>query len=143
MRHRLNCRASRATGRRFNSFYAEFLPAAPARVELHTHPGVEFIYMSRTSEGPMAQDVLRKPSMQRDSLPVRDGHVRFLFVPRKYRRADHGTLARRFYAKRDMVYRRFSREQTEAHVSNLQVTHPLTTDLPAVTRIPVDSEETC
>ena len=33
-----------ATERRFNSYYAEFFPAAPAGVAPHTHPGVEFIY---------------------------------------------------------------------------------------------------
>ena len=33
-----------ATERRFNSYYAEFFPAAPAGVEPHAHPGVEFIY---------------------------------------------------------------------------------------------------
>jgi transcriptional regulator with XRE-family HTH domain len=32
------------TERRFNSYYAEFLPVAQDRVKLHTHPGVEFIY---------------------------------------------------------------------------------------------------
>ncbi len=33
-----------ATERRFNSYYAEFLPAAPDDLRPHTHPGVEFIY---------------------------------------------------------------------------------------------------
>jgi len=33
-----------ATERRFNSYYAEFFPVAPAGVEPHAHPGVEFIY---------------------------------------------------------------------------------------------------
>ena len=33
-----------ATERRFNSFFAEFLPVAPADLRPHTHPGVEFIY---------------------------------------------------------------------------------------------------
>ena len=33
-----------ATERRFNSYYAEFLPVAPAGVRPHVHPGVEFIY---------------------------------------------------------------------------------------------------
>jgi len=33
-----------ATERRFNSYYAEFLPAARDHVRLHTHAGVEFIY---------------------------------------------------------------------------------------------------
>src|SRR4249920_1709825 len=33
-----------ATERRFNSYYAEFLPMARDRVRLHTHAGVEFIY---------------------------------------------------------------------------------------------------
>lgn len=32
------------TERRFNSYYAEFLPVAHGHVSLHTHPGVEFIY---------------------------------------------------------------------------------------------------
>jgi len=33
-----------ATERRFNSYYADFLPVSRAAVRLHTHPGVEFIY---------------------------------------------------------------------------------------------------
>ena len=33
-----------ATERRFNSYYAEFLPVARDKVRLHTHAGVEFIY---------------------------------------------------------------------------------------------------
>ena len=33
-----------ATERRFNSYYAEFLPVARANVRLHSHAGVEFIY---------------------------------------------------------------------------------------------------
>ena len=32
-----------ATERRFNSYYAEFLPVARDNVRLHTHTGVEFI----------------------------------------------------------------------------------------------------
>jgi transcriptional regulator with XRE-family HTH domain len=34
-----------ATERRFNSYYAEFLPAAPDVLRPHSHPGVEFIYV--------------------------------------------------------------------------------------------------
>ncbi len=33
-----------ATERRFNSYYAEFFPVAPADLRPHDHPGVEFIY---------------------------------------------------------------------------------------------------
>jgi len=33
-----------ATERRFNSYYAEFLPVAREKLRLHAHPGVEFIY---------------------------------------------------------------------------------------------------
>jgi len=33
-----------ATERRFNSYYAEFLPVAADRLKPHDHPGVEFIY---------------------------------------------------------------------------------------------------
>ena len=33
-----------ATERRFNSYYAEFLPVAPDALQPHAHPGVEFIY---------------------------------------------------------------------------------------------------
>ena len=33
-----------ATERRFNSYYAEFLPVAPDAKRAHTHPGAEFIY---------------------------------------------------------------------------------------------------
>jgi mannose-6-phosphate isomerase-like protein (cupin superfamily) len=33
-----------ATERRFNSYYAEFLPVPRDNVRLHTHAGVEFIY---------------------------------------------------------------------------------------------------
>ncbi len=34
-----------ATERRFNSYYAEFLPVAPEKLRPHDHPGVEFIYV--------------------------------------------------------------------------------------------------
>ena len=34
-----------ATERRFNSYYAEFLPVAPDARRPHAHPGVEFIYV--------------------------------------------------------------------------------------------------
>jgi quercetin dioxygenase-like cupin family protein/DNA-binding XRE family transcriptional regulator len=33
-----------ATERRFNAYYADFLPIAAAQVHTHAHPGVEFIY---------------------------------------------------------------------------------------------------
>ena len=33
-----------ATERRFNSYYAAFLPGTPDDLRLHAHPGVEFIY---------------------------------------------------------------------------------------------------
>jgi transcriptional regulator with XRE-family HTH domain len=33
-----------ATERRFNCYYAEFLPAEPDTLRRHDHPGVEFIY---------------------------------------------------------------------------------------------------
>lgn len=36
-----------ATERRFNCYYAEFLPVTPDRLRPHDHPGVEFIYMIR------------------------------------------------------------------------------------------------
>jgi transcriptional regulator with XRE-family HTH domain len=31
--------------RRFNSYYAEFLPVSRAAIQLHDHPGVEFVYV--------------------------------------------------------------------------------------------------
>jgi transcriptional regulator with XRE-family HTH domain len=34
-----------ATERRFNSYYAEFLPVAPEKLRPHEHAGVEFIYV--------------------------------------------------------------------------------------------------
>jgi transcriptional regulator with XRE-family HTH domain len=34
-----------ATERRFNCYYAEFLPAAVEKLRTHDHPGVEFIYV--------------------------------------------------------------------------------------------------
>src|SRR6186997_547080 len=34
-----------ATERRFNSYYAEFLPVALEKLRPHDHPGVEFIYV--------------------------------------------------------------------------------------------------
>ena len=34
-----------ATERRFNSYYAEFLPVAREKLRPHDHPGVEFIYV--------------------------------------------------------------------------------------------------
>ena len=35
----------RAAERRFNSYYADFLPVSRAAIRLHDHPGVEFIYV--------------------------------------------------------------------------------------------------
>src|SRR5512138_3876144 len=34
-----------ATERRFNSYYAEFFPVAPEKLQAHEHSGVEFIYV--------------------------------------------------------------------------------------------------
>ena len=34
-----------AVERRFNAYYAEFLPAAPDKLRTHQHPGGEFIYV--------------------------------------------------------------------------------------------------
>ena len=34
-----------ATERRFNCYYAEFLPVAPEKLRPHDHAGVEFIYV--------------------------------------------------------------------------------------------------
>jgi mannose-6-phosphate isomerase-like protein (cupin superfamily) len=34
-----------ATERRFNCYFAEFLPVAPEKLRPHDHPGVEFIYV--------------------------------------------------------------------------------------------------
>ena len=34
-----------ATERRFNAYYAEFLPQPKDRVRSHSHPGVEFLYV--------------------------------------------------------------------------------------------------
>jgi len=34
-----------ATERRFNSYYADFLPVAADKARVHVHPGVEFIYV--------------------------------------------------------------------------------------------------
>src|SRR5690349_21049447 len=34
-----------ATERRFNCYYAEFLPVGPEKLRPHNHPGVEFIYV--------------------------------------------------------------------------------------------------
>ena len=34
-----------ATERRFNSYYAEFFPVAPEKLQAHEHAGVEFIYV--------------------------------------------------------------------------------------------------
>ena len=36
-----------ATERRFNSYYAEFLPTSPEKLRPHDHAGVEFIYVIR------------------------------------------------------------------------------------------------
>src|SRR5690349_22221667 len=38
-----------ATERRFNSYYAEFLPVAPEKLRPHDHAGVEFIYVMQGS----------------------------------------------------------------------------------------------
>lgn len=40
-----------ATERRFNSYLADFLPAAPEKLRMHQHPGVEFIYVLRGTLG--------------------------------------------------------------------------------------------
>ena len=40
-----------ATERRFNSYWAEFLPVAPEKIRAHAHPGVEFIYVLRGALG--------------------------------------------------------------------------------------------
>jgi quercetin dioxygenase-like cupin family protein len=40
-----------ATERRFNSYYATFLPVAEDQLRPHTHPGVEFILVVQGSLG--------------------------------------------------------------------------------------------
>jgi len=40
-----------ATERRFNSYFADFLPVAPEKVRVHAHPGVEFIYVLQGALG--------------------------------------------------------------------------------------------
>jgi len=40
-----------ATERRFNSYFADFLPVPPEKVRVHLHPGVEFIYVLQGALG--------------------------------------------------------------------------------------------
>jgi transcriptional regulator with XRE-family HTH domain len=40
-----------ATERRFNSYFADFLPVPPEKVRVHVHPGVEFIYVLQGALG--------------------------------------------------------------------------------------------
>jgi mannose-6-phosphate isomerase-like protein (cupin superfamily) len=49
----------RATERRFNSYYAEFLPVEGA-IATHTHPGVEFLYVLRGTLTVQAADAEHK-----------------------------------------------------------------------------------
>jgi len=40
-----------ATERRFNSYFADFLPVSPDKLRVHVHPGVEFIYVLQGALG--------------------------------------------------------------------------------------------
>ncbi len=60
-----------ATERRFNSYYAEFLPVSVDRLRPHAHPGVEFLYVIRGALsvhiGEVAHDLAAGDSIYFDS----------------------------------------------------------------------------
>ena len=69
-----------ATERRFNSFYAEFLPVAADKLRPHAHPGVEFVY---TLQGTLSVHV----GDEEHSLEAGDSMYFDSTVPHAYRRS--------------------------------------------------------
>jgi transcriptional regulator with XRE-family HTH domain len=75
-----------ATERRFNSYFADVLPAAPEKIRVHVHPGVEFIYVLQGALGVRVGDeehaLARGDAMYFDST-----------VPHGYRSLRRGTCS--------------------------------------------------
>ena len=69
-----------ATERRFNAYYAEFLPQSKDRMRPHSHPGVEFLYVLH---GTLELQV----SEQAHTLEAGDSIYFDSHVPHAYRRA--------------------------------------------------------
>jgi transcriptional regulator with XRE-family HTH domain len=69
-----------ATERRFNAYYAEFLPPSKDRVRPHSHPGVEFLYVL---QGTLHVQV----GEQEQALEAGDAMYFDSHVPHAYRRA--------------------------------------------------------
>jgi transcriptional regulator with XRE-family HTH domain len=75
-----------AVERKFNAYYAEFLPVAPEKLRLHDHPGVEFIHVLRGTLSVHVggdEHALR----QGDSMYFDSG------IPHGYRRSSAGTCS--------------------------------------------------
>jgi transcriptional regulator with XRE-family HTH domain len=75
-----------APERRFNSYYAEFFPAAPDKLRPHDHPGVEFIY---TLQGTLSVHM----DGQEHVLETGDSMYFDATVPHAYRRSGGRTCA--------------------------------------------------
>ena len=69
-----------ATERRFNAYYAEFLPAPKAEMRPHHHPGVEFLYVL---QGTLHVHIGDEPQV----LEASDAIYFDATVPHAYRRA--------------------------------------------------------
>jgi transcriptional regulator with XRE-family HTH domain len=70
-----------ATERRFNCFYAEFFPLAPAKLRPHEHPGVEFLY---TIQGVLSVHI----NGGEHALEAGDSMYFDSTIPHAYRRSD-------------------------------------------------------
>jgi len=75
-----------ATERKFNSYYAEFFPVSPERLQPHAHPGVEFIY---TLAGTLSVHM----EGQENALETGDSIYFDSSVPHAYRRSSGGTCS--------------------------------------------------
>jgi transcriptional regulator with XRE-family HTH domain len=69
-----------ATERRFNAYFAEFLPPGKAEMRPHNHPGVEFLYVL---EGTLHLEIGEAPQL----LEACDAIYFDASVPHSYRRA--------------------------------------------------------
>jgi quercetin dioxygenase-like cupin family protein len=75
-----------ATERRFNAYYAEFLPQAKERARPHSHAGVEFLYVL---EGALQLHI----GDQEEKLDAGDAIYFDSQVPHAYRRAGTRTCS--------------------------------------------------
>jgi transcriptional regulator with XRE-family HTH domain len=73
-----------ATERRFNAYYADFVPLAPDKLKPHSHPGVEFIY---TIQGTLGVRI----GEQEYALEAGDSIYFDSIVPHSYRRSGSRT----------------------------------------------------